>query len=280
VRRAVDSRAVDHSGEIGATRLPLVVDIHGGPHVSANVWGYDREVQFFASRGYAVLQPQFRGTGGFGLKHLTSSYREWGLAMQDDLEDGVRWAVEEGIADARRACYYGGSYGGFAAIVGTIKSAGIVRCAVAVAAPTSIDYLFDSNETDLSRLADRSTLMQSYIGDPHTDRARWKSINPVDNADKVSAPILLAYGIADVRVPLAHGNDFRSALDRFHKPYEWVTYGGEGHGFNSDENVFDFYHRVDQFLAKYLNDGESHRAVDGSAPSAPPPAPPPAPPGN
>ena len=172
VRRAVDSRAVDHSGEIGATRLPLVVDIHGGPHVSANVWGYDREVQFFASRGYAVLQPQFRGTGGFGLKHLTSSYREWGLAMQDNLEDGVRWAVEEGIADARRACYYGGSYGGFAAIVGTIKSAGFVRCAVAVAAPTSIDYLFDSNETDLSRLADRSTLMESHIGDPHTDRVR------------------------------------------------------------------------------------------------------------
>jgi len=103
------------------------------------------------------------------------------------------------MADARRACYYGGSYGGFSAIVGTINSAGIVRCAVAVAAPTSIDYLFDSNETDLSRLADRSTLMESHIGDPHTDRVRWKSINTVDNADKVSAPILLAYGIADVR---------------------------------------------------------------------------------
>ena len=94
--------------------------------------------------------------------------------------------------------------------------------------------------------------MVREIGDPKTERARFHRVNPLDNADKVGVPILLAYGASDRRVPLAHGTDFRAALDRAGKPYEWVVYADEGHGFNKDENLFDFYGRVDRFLAKYL----------------------------
>ena len=234
--------------------VPLVVDIHGGPYVEATNWGYDREVQFFASRGYAVLQPQFRGTEGFGWKHLSSGFRKWGDEMQDDLEDGVRWAVAQGVADSSRVCFYGASYGGYAAAWGAIKNAGLIKCAVAWVAVTSIDYLFDNAQTDQSRIAERSTWMSARIGDPKTERARFKRVSPLDNADKVGVPILLAYGAADVRVPLVHGTDFRAALDKYQKEYEWVVYSDEGHGFHSDENVFDFYHRVERFLAKYLHD--------------------------
>lgn len=243
-------------------RVPLVVDIHGGPNVPATRWGYDPAVQFFASRGYAVLQPQFRGTIGFGWKLRSAGYRKWGDEMQDDLEDGVKWAVAQGIADAAHVCFFGGSYGGYAAAWGAIKNAKTIRCAVAVVAVTSIDYLFDNAQTDLARLADRSTLMVEQIGDPKTERARFRRVNPVDNADQVGVPILLAYGASDLRVPLVHGTDFRAALDRAHKDYEWVVYAGEGHGFSKDENVYDFFGRVERFLAKHLGGIATSKAPD------------------
>ena len=236
----------------GAKPLPLVVVIHGGPNVEAVPWGYLAEIQFLVSRGYAVLVPQFRGTLGFGWKLESSGFRKWGDEMQDDLEDGVKWAIAEKIADPDRVCFYGGSYGGYAAAWGAIKNANLIKCAVAVVAVTSIDYLFDNAQTDQSGLAQKSTWMASRIGDPKTERARFKRVNPLDNADKVGVPILLAYGASDVRVPLAHGTDFRAALDKYHKTYEWVVYPDEGHGFRKDENLFDFYGRVERFLAKYL----------------------------
>jgi dipeptidyl aminopeptidase/acylaminoacyl peptidase len=235
--------------------VPLIVDIHGGPNVPATTWGYHSyfpEVNFFASRGYAVLQPQFRGTDGFGWKHYSAGFRKWGDEMQDDLEDGVRWAVAQGIADPDRVCFVGASYGGYAAMWGAIKNAQTIKCAVAFVGVSSIDYLFDNAQTDMALLAQKSTLMVEQIGDPGTERERFKRVNPLDNADKVGVPILLAYGAEDRRVPLVHGTDFRSALDKYHKPYEWVVYAEEGHGFTRDEDVFDFYNRVEKFLAKYL----------------------------
>ena len=236
----------------GAKPSPLVVVIHGGPNVEATRWGYDPETQFLVSRGYAVLAPQFRGTLGFGWKLRSSGFRKWGDEMQDDLEDGVKWAIAQGIADPAHVCFYGASYGGYAALWGAIKNAKLIKCAVSYVGVTSIDYLFDNAQTDLSRLAERSSLMVREIGDPKTERARFHRVSPLDNADKVGVPILLAYGASDLRVPLAHGTDFRAALDRAGKPYEWVVYADEGHGFVKDENLFDFYGRVERFLAKYL----------------------------
>ncbi|MBS0325227.1 MAG: S9 family peptidase [Proteobacteria bacterium] len=236
----------------GGKPVPLVVDIHGGPNVEANEWGYNPEAQFFASRGYAVLQPQFRGTEGFGWKLESSGFRHWGDTMQDDLADGVKWAVAQGIADPARVCFYGASYGGYASAWGSIANADLIKCAVVYVGVTSIDLLFDYAKTDLSRFAEKDQLMVERIGDPKTERARFKSVNPVDHADRVGVPLLLAYGASDRRVPLIHGTTFRDALDKYHKPYEWVVYANEGHGFTKDKDAFDFYGRVERFLAKYL----------------------------
>lgn len=237
----------------GGKPVPLVVDIHGGPNVPAAAWGaFDPEVQFFASRGYAVLQPQFRGTEGFGWKLESAGFRHWGGTMQDDLADGVKWAIAQHVADPSRVCFYGASYGGYASAWGSIANADIIKCAVVYVGVTSIDYLFDNAQTDLSDVAEKDQLMIDRIGDPKTDRARFKSVNPVDHADRVGVPLLLAYGASDQRVPLIHGTSFRAALDKYHKPYEWVVYANEGHGFTKDEDVFDFYGRVERFLGEYL----------------------------
>jgi dipeptidyl aminopeptidase/acylaminoacyl peptidase len=232
--------------------VPLIVDIHGGPNVPAEVWRFEREVQFLASRGYAVLQPQFRGTGGFGWKFESAGFRKWGDEMQDDLEDGALWAVAQGIADPDKICFYGASYGGYAAMWGAIKNAKVIKCAVAYAGVSSIDYMFDNAQTDMSQLAEKSTLMMERIGDPKAERDRFKRVNPLDNADRVGVPIFLAYGALDVRVPIVHGTAFKAALDKYNKPYEWVVYSDEAHGFQRDDHLFDFYHRIEKFLAKYL----------------------------
>ena len=247
--------------EAQGKRVPLIVDIHGGPYVPAETWRYRNEVQFLTSRGYAVLQPQFRGTHGFGRKFFAAGFRKWGDEMQDDLEDGVKWAVAQGIADSDRVCFYGASYGGYAAMWGAIKNKNLIKCSVAYVGVSSIDYMFDNAQTDISRFAENSSEMVKQIGDPKTERARFKRVNPLDNADKVGVPILLAYGADDRRVPLAHGTDFRAALDKYGKPYEWVLYDHEGHGFNRDENVFDFYHRVEKFLARYLGPAAAQASV-------------------
>jgi dipeptidyl aminopeptidase/acylaminoacyl peptidase len=249
----------------GERRVPLVVDIHGGPNVPATEWGYNATVQFLASRGYAVLQPQFRGTEGFGWKLESSGFRKWGAEMQDDIEDGIRWAVAQGYVDPGKVCLFGGSYGGYAAMWGAIKQASSIRCAISLAGVTSIEYLFDDATTDLSRMADKSTWMQERIGDPKTERERMRRVSPADNADTVGVPILLAYGASDRRVPLVHGTTFRSGLDKYHKPYEWVVYDDEGHGLRRDDNRFDFFHRVESFLEKHLGAAgaasESHAAA-------------------
>jgi dipeptidyl aminopeptidase/acylaminoacyl peptidase len=239
----------------GGKAVPLVVDIHGGPYVGAANNFFDVEVQLFASRGYAVIRPQYRGTEGFGRKFFEAGFRQWGDAMQDDLEDAVKWAVAEGIADPARVCYYGASYGGYAAIWETIRNPKSIACAVAMAGPTSIEYLFDNAQTDLSYITDHSSEVVREIGDPAKERERFRRVSPLQHADKVDAPLFLAYGTSDVRVPFAHGQDFKSALDKYGKSYEWQTYASEMHGLTLDANVFDYYDRVDKFMAKYLKAG-------------------------
>lgn len=233
-------------------RLPLVVNIHGGPNAYATNWGFDRAAQFFASRGYATLTPQFRGTNGFGRKHLEAGYRQWGQAMQQDLVDGVKWAVAEGIADPGKVCYFGASYGGYAAMWGAIADKDVIRCSVATLGVTSIAYLFDLTQSDLAQDAETSTTMAARIGDPKTEREMFRKYSPLDQAERVGVPILLAYGAEDRRVPLVHGTDFRSALQKHGKPHEWVVYEGEAHGFRKTENVVDFWRRVEKFLAAHL----------------------------
>lgn len=233
-------------------RVPLIVHIHGGPNVFANTWGFDRIAQFFASRGYATLVPQFRGTNGFGRRHFEAGFRQWGQAMQHDLADGVRWAVAEGIADRDRVCYFGASYGGYAAMWGAIQDKALLKCAVAYLGVSSIDGLFNSNQTDLAHLREASGLVRERVGDPAKDREMFRRYSPLEHAADVGVPILLAYGTNDRIVPIAHGLDFRAALQKHGKPHEWVAYDGEAHGFRKTENVVDFYRRVERFLAEHL----------------------------
>ena len=235
--------------------LPLVVDIHGGPYVPSTRYGFNAEAQFFASRGYAVLQPDFRGTQGYGDAFYKAGWKQWGLAMQDDVTDGVKWLIANGTVDKDRVCLFGGSYGGYATLWGLEKEPQMFRCGVAYVAVSDLELMFDVTWSDFMRAergGDTTKVLTRWIGDPDKDREKMRAVSPIFHADRIAAPLLLAYGAADVRVPLIHGSRMRSALDKYNKPYEWVVYPEEGHGFNKDENRFDFYHRVEAFLDKNL----------------------------
>ena len=233
--------------------LPLVVHIHGGPWVRAYrdiQWGRWPDAQFLASRGYVVLEPEPRGSTGFGKKHYTASFKQWGLAMQDDITDGALHLVKEGIVDKSRMCLYGGSYGGYAALQGLVKDPELWRCGVALVAVTDLSLQQSVAWSDTSRRSDYlETDFKRYVGDKDRDRERFLQTSPAMNADKIKAPVLLAMGGLDERVPQIHGTAMRDAMRRAGKPMEYVVYSDEAHGFNKTENVVDFYTRVERFLA-------------------------------
>ena len=236
--------------------LPLVVNIHGGPWVRAYSgiqWGRWPNAQFLASRGYVVLEPEPRGSTGFGIKHYTSSFKQWGLAMQDDITDGALHLAKEGIVDKNRMCLFGGSYGGYAALQGLVKDPDLWRCGVAYVAVTDLELLQTVSWSDIARGSDFfETDFKRRVGDKDVDRDQFLKTSPAKNTDKIKAPVLLAMGHDDQRVPLVHGTTMQAAMEKSGKPIEYVVYTGEAHGFNKDENVIDFYTRVERFLALHL----------------------------
>jgi acetyl esterase/lipase len=232
-------------------KLPLVLLVHGGPWVRGADWHFDPEVQFLASRGYAVLQPAFRGTTGYGLQHFQASFGQWGLAMQDDLMDALRWAVEQGHADPQRVCIAGASYGGYAALMGLARDGEAFRCAVAWVGVTDPLLLFDSTWSDITEEA-RTYGLQRMVGDPVADAAKLKAVAPLHLASRIRKPLLLAYGGWDTRVDIEHGERLRSALKPHNADVEWVVYREEGHGWDRPENRIDFWTRVEKFLARHL----------------------------
>jgi dipeptidyl aminopeptidase/acylaminoacyl peptidase len=249
--------------------LPLVIDIHGGPFVDGHSSGFDEDAQFLASRGYAVLQPQFRGTTGLGDKHYKAGWKQYGRGMQDDLTDGAKWLIDQGIADRSRICLMGGSYGGYAAAWGMMREPELYRCGIAFVALTDLELKFDvvwSDYMSSSRAERYVHYMHQVVGDPQTQREWMREVSPLHQAHRLQGPLLLAFGAADSRVPLVHGQKLRSALDKHGKTYEWVVYNDEGHGFNKPENIVDFYTRVERFLAKHIG-GKTTDAVS-DAPQA------------
>jgi dipeptidyl aminopeptidase/acylaminoacyl peptidase len=229
--------------------LPMVVVVHGGPWISGDRWGYDPEAQFLASRGYAVLQPNFRGTTRYGWKHYSSSFKQWGLAMQDDIEDGVRWAIEQGIADPKRVAIYGASYGGYATMMGLAKTPDLYRCGIDYVGVTDLPLMLTATWSDFA-YSDWITYSAPLImGDVDKDAEQLRKTSPVNLAARIKMPVLLAYGAADVRVPIEHGTRMRSALDRAGVKYEWMVMEGEGHGFQDLENQKAFYGAMEKFLA-------------------------------
>jgi dipeptidyl aminopeptidase/acylaminoacyl peptidase len=235
-----------------ARGLPLVMVIHGGPWVNGDRWGFDAEAQFLASRGYAVLQPNYRGTRHYGWKHYSASFGQWGLAMQEDIEDGVRWAVEQGIADPKRVAIYGGSYGGYATMMGLAKTPDLFRCGVDYVGVTDLPLFLTMTWADYASSELVEHELYKTVGDPDRDAERLRRTSPVYLAERIKAPVLLAYGAADRRVPIEHGTRMKAALDRAGVKYEWMVMEGEGHGFRALDNQKAFYGAMEKFLAANL----------------------------
>jgi dipeptidyl aminopeptidase/acylaminoacyl peptidase len=233
--------------DAGAAPGPMVVLVHGGPFVRGPDWRWDEEVQFLVARGYQVLQPQFRGTQGFGQAWATAGWRQWGQAMQNDLDDATRWAIQQGHADPARIALAGASYGGYATLMGLIHQPGLYRCGVAWVAVTDLDMLYTVDWSDISDSFKRHGL-SALLGDRVQDAARLKAYSPLTHAAALKQPLLLAYGGADKRVPLVHGQSFRKAVQASGAQVQWQVYPDEGHGWRAPATRIDFWDRVARFL--------------------------------
>ena len=237
--------------------LPLVVLVHGGPYVRGNHWGWAPDTQFLASRGYAVLEPDFRGSRGYGSAHYQAGWKQWGLAMQDDIADATRWAIAQGIADPKRICIAGASYGGYATLMGLVNDPDLYKCGINWVGVTDINLMYNGHWSFDSDLGDdwKKHGMPLLIGDQVKDAAQLKATSPIEQAAKITQPLLLAYGAVDRRVPLYHGSKFRDAVMGHNKQVEWVVYQDEGHGWTRPQNRFDFWTRVEKFLGRHIGSG-------------------------
>lgn len=233
-----------------AKALPLVAYVHGGPH-ARDGFGYNPMTQMLASRGYAVLQPQFRMSTGFGWKHHTAGWKQWGLAMQDDVTDGVAHLVKQGIVDPKRVCIIGASYGGYATMYGLVKDPDLYQCGVNWVGVTDVKMLFTVAWSDMSGpyMDNMGTLMH---GDPKTDDAYFQKVSAIENASRIKAPVLMAYGSEDIRVPIIHGEKMRDKLLKQGNTVEWMVMVGEGHGWNKESNNILFGQSVLNFIDRYI----------------------------
>ncbi|MEP7182018.1 MAG: S9 family peptidase [Betaproteobacteria bacterium] len=232
-----------------AKKLPVVVHPHGGPW-ARDVWGYNPEVQFLASRGYAVLQMNFRGSTGYGRKFWEASFKEWGRRMQDDVTDGVRHLIEQGIADPKRVCIYGASYGGYATLAGLAFTPDLYACGVDY---VGVANLFTFMKTIPPYWKPQLEMMYAMVGDPEKDKALMTAASPALNVDRIKAPLLIAQGARDPRVNKDESDQMVKALKARGIDVPYLVKDNEGHGFRNEENQFEFYEAMEKFLAKYLN---------------------------
>ncbi len=231
---------------------PAVVLVHGGPWVRGGEWAWHDDAQFLASRGYVVIEPEFRGSTGYGDRLFRAGFKQWGQAMQDDVADALQWAVGQGWVDPQRVCIAGASYGGYATLMGLVRHPELYRCGVAWVGVTEPQLMFEwSWVSDISDESRHYTLPQ-LIGDPVTDAAMLNANSPLAQAAQLRKPLLLAYGQLDRRVPIQHGERLRSAMQAAGQEPEWVVYPDEGHGWLRPENRFDFARRMARFLAQHL----------------------------
>jgi dipeptidyl aminopeptidase/acylaminoacyl peptidase len=244
--------------------LPLVLNVHGGPW-SRDTWGYDGEVQWLANRGYAVLQVNFRGSTGYGKKFLNAADREWGGKMHDDLVDAVAWAVKDGVADTKRIGIFGGSYGGYATLVGLTFTPDLFACGVDIVGPSN---LITFQETIPPYWKPFEPIFWGRVGHPVKDAEFLKSRSPLFKVDQIKKPLLIAQGANDPRVKKSESLQMVDALKKAGKVVEYVEYSDEGHGFARPENRLDFYAKAERFLAQHLGG----RSQDDSKEEPPKPA--------
>lgn len=228
--------------------LPTVINIHGGPW-ARDTWGYDGESQWFANRGYATLQINFRGSTGYGKKFLNAANREWGAKMHDDILAGVKYLVDKGIADPKRIGTYGGSYGGYASLVGMTFTPDVFACGVSIVGPSNL-ITFMNTIPPYWKPAE--PILFERVGNPGKDADFLKSRSPLYKVDQIKNPLLIAQGANDPRVNKDESMQIVEAMKKAGKEVEYVEYADEGHGFARPENRLDFYGRAEKFLAKHL----------------------------
>jgi dipeptidyl aminopeptidase/acylaminoacyl peptidase len=226
--------------------LPTILYVHGGPS-GRDVWGYEPTVQLFASQGFAVLQPNFRGSTGYGSRHAQLGYKQWGLAMQDDLEDAARWLIERGIADPARIGIYGASYGGYAALMGLVRTPDLFAAGASLAGVT--DLITMLNDDTWYRFDDWNT---PTVGGRWSDRGQLQETSPANHADRIRAPVLIAHGTQDPIVHVKHAEIMADALEDENKQVVTLLYPDEVHGFLHERNDIDFHDRLVAFFALHL----------------------------
>jgi dipeptidyl aminopeptidase/acylaminoacyl peptidase len=233
---------------IPAKNLPVVVLVHGGPW-SRDQWGYSGTVQWLANRGYGVLQVNYRGSTGYGRNFVIASYKEWGGKMHDDVVDGARWLIQEGIADPKRTGIMGASFGGYATLVGLTLTPEVFAVGVS---RVGISSLLSFAKTRPSYWSPLRGMFALRMGDPVKDEEMLRSRSPLYFADRVRSPLLIAHGANDVRVVVAESEQMVERLRNANKPVEYFVYEDEGHGINRAENRHHFFAKAEEFLSKHL----------------------------
>ena len=233
---------------VPARNLPVVINPHGGPWFRDS-WGYNSEVQFLANRGYAVLQVNFRGSTGYGRKFWEASFKQWGKAMQDDISDGVKWLIKEGIADPKRVGIYGGSYGGYATLAGLTFTPDLYAAGV--------DYVGVSNIFTFIKAfppywKPYLEMVYEMVGHPEKDKDLLTAASPFFHSKNIKAPLLIAQGANDPRVNKAESDQMVEALKARGIEVPYIVKTNEGHGFSNEENRFEFYRAMEEFLGKHL----------------------------
>lgn len=228
--------------------LPVVVNVHGGPW-ARDVWEFNPEVQFLANRGFAVFQPNFRGSTGFGKKFWEASFKEWGLDMQNDVTDGVYWLIREGIANPDKIAIYGGSYGGYATLQGIVVNPSLYAAAVDYVGVSNLFTFMNTIPPYWKPLLD---MMHEMVGHPEKDSVQFRATSPALNADKIITPLFVAQGANDPRVNKAESDQIVEALKSRGIEVQYMLKEDEGHGFRNEENRFDFYRAMEKFLEKQI----------------------------
>lgn len=232
---------------------PTLVVVHGGPWARVH-WQADPETQFFASRGYAVLQMNFRGSTGYGRAFFEAGFQQWGKKMQDDVTDGVRWLIQEGVADPQRIGIYGISYGGYATLMGLASTPELYRCGIDDSGVTDLNAWLNNLPPQSQTVR---AMFYAMVGNPTTDQAALAAVSPATLASRIKAPLLIAHGGNDPRVRQSDVDRFVAALQANGGEVDYLTRANEGHSFRNTENKLEFYRRAEAFLAKHLGGRKS-----------------------
>jgi dipeptidyl aminopeptidase/acylaminoacyl peptidase len=233
---------------VEAKNIAVVVNPHGGPWARDN-WGFNTEAQMLANRGYGVLQMNFRGSTGYGKEFWLKGAKQWGKKMQDDITDGVKWLINEGIADPKRVAIYGGSYGGYATLAGVTFTPDLYAAAVDY---VGVSNMFTFMKTIPPYWEPYKAMFAELAGDPVKDSVLLAEVSPALHADKIKTPLFIAQGANDPRGNKAESDQMVEALKKRGVSVEYMVKNDEGHGFANEKNQIDFYNSMDKFFAKYL----------------------------